>query len=505
MLDKIFTWFNDDSPQVPQVFWLSGLGGTGKTAISHTVCEKMYANGRLGASFFFSRDEADRRRLPFIIPTIAFQLASKNHAYRRKISDVLKVHPDAPSRAQQYQLKELLIDPLKEIASLPPYLIVLDALDECDKERGREGGDLIPLIFRELPHSGLNIKVFITTRPERSIEDMVKATGHGTRIYDSTILHHIDQSTVKEDIDFYLRYHLERIQVNRNIPPPWPEGAALKALVSRAGLFFIFAVTIVQFIGDTYYSSQTQLQRLLDSGNTQSPATYEQVDLLYLQILRSYLEGRVDGLELSVRFRKVVGAIVLLQDPLSVSALSHLLDHDQADLEAALTPLRSLLDIPPNHSDPIRIFHPSFRDFLVIEERCQDSRFAILEGYAHAQLALCCLKVMLKHLKRDICDVGHDVVLNSEIPDLEVKLRERVPPALSYACRHWGAHLSQSIGDAAPVGELVKRLLEFSSTKLLNWIEVLSLEGRFPLCIANLVAVIPWCKASPRFFQAALP
>ena len=100
LLDRISVWFNEDNPGVPRIFWLSGLGGTGKTAVSHTVCEELRVNGQLGASFFFSRDEADRRRVTSIIPTLAFQLASVNSTYRRKLCDVLKVHPNAPSRAQ---------------------------------------------------------------------------------------------------------------------------------------------------------------------------------------------------------------------------------------------------------------------------------------------------------------------------------------------------------------------------------------------------------------------
>ncbi|KAI6128085.1 hypothetical protein EDD16DRAFT_1892622 [Pisolithus croceorrhizus] len=496
LIDRISTWFNKNGSQVPQIFWLSGLGGTGKTAVSHTVCEKMHTNGQLGASFFFSRDEADRRRVASVIPTLAYQLASVNSVYRRKLCDVLKAHPDAPSHAQQYQLKELLLDPLKEVPSLPPYLIILDALDECDKERAMEGGDLIPLILRELPNSGLNIKVLITSRPERSIKNMFNARGRGMKIYDTSVLHDMDQSVVKEDIASYLTYHLQRIQVDRNLTPPWPGDQVLNNLVTRAGLFFIFAATIVNFVADTYYSPRAQLQRLLYSGNTELRATYMQVDFLYLQVLRISLEGRVDASELCARFVRIVGAIILLQDPLSISALAHLLAHDEADLEGALSPLHSLLDVPSNHDEPVRIFHPSFRDFLLIQGRCQDSRFAVSEGRAHAQLALCCLKVMLRHLKRNICSIGDDVVLNSEIPDLESKLRECIPPVLSYACRHWGEHLSHAARDTDHWEELIERLSEFTSTKLLYWIEALSLEGRFPLCISNLVTVMPWCKAN---------
>ena len=495
LLDQISIWFNEDNSRVPQIFWLSGLGGTGKTAVSHTVCKEMHVNGQLGASFFFSRDEADRRRVTSIIPTLAFQLASVNSTYRRRLCDVLKEHPNAPSRAQQYQLKELLLDPLKKVPSLPPYLIVLDALDECGKERGTEGGDLIALIFRELPNSGLNIKVLITSRPERSIRDTFKVAGRGMKIHETSVLHDMDKSIVKEDITSYLAHHLQRVQVNRNITPPWPGEKAFNDLVIRAGLFFIFAATIINFVADTYYSPQDRLQRLLASENTQSRAIYSQVDLLYSQILTTFVGGRADASELCTRFRKIVGAIILLQNPLSISALAHLLEHDEDDLEGALSPLHSLLDVPSNHSQPIRIFHPSFRDFLLFEERCQDTRFTIPEGRTHAQLALYCLKIMLKHLKRNICGVGDDIVLNSEIPNLESRLRECVPPALLYACQHWGDHLSQSANDTDFQKELVTELSKFASTKLLYWVEVLSLEGRFPLCISNLIAVIPWCKA----------
>ncbi|KAM6491915.1 WD40-repeat-containing domain protein [Amanita muscaria] len=492
LLVQISTWFNQD--HVPQIFWLSGLGGTGKTAVSHTVCENLHANGQLGASFFFSRDEAGRRRVASIIPSLAFQLASVNPTYRHNLCDVLRAHPDAPSRALQYQLKELLLDPLKKVTALPRYLIILDALDECDKERDTEGGDLIPLILRELPNSGLNIKVLITSRPERSIQDTFKIAGRGMKVHDTSVLHDMDQNSVKEDIASYLAYHVQRIQVNREITPPWPGDRAFGDLVTRAGLFFIFAATIVKIIADTYYNPETQLQHLLASGNTQSRTIYTQVDALYLQILKTSIEGRPDAPELCARFGKIVGAIILLQDPLSISALAQLLEHDKVDLEGALSPLHSLLDIPSNYDDPVRIFHPSFRDFLLVSEE-RDTRFTVREGRTHAQLALYSLKIMVGHLQRNICGIGDDTVLNSEIPDLESKLRECVPPALLYACQHWGHHLSQSTSDTALWDELVKWLSKFATTKILYWIELLSLEGRFPLCISNLVAVIPWCKA----------
>src|SRR5712672_2035088 len=66
-------WLNSDQGQ--RVFWLNGLAGTGKSTIAQTFAERMFAEGRLGASFFCSRDVVDRSNLQTIFPTLAFQLA----------------------------------------------------------------------------------------------------------------------------------------------------------------------------------------------------------------------------------------------------------------------------------------------------------------------------------------------------------------------------------------------------------------------------------------------
>ena len=57
------------------VFWLNGLAGTGKSTIAQTFANITFAEGKLGASFFCSRDFQNRSNLRAILPTLAFQLA----------------------------------------------------------------------------------------------------------------------------------------------------------------------------------------------------------------------------------------------------------------------------------------------------------------------------------------------------------------------------------------------------------------------------------------------
>src|SRR5882757_7167198 len=73
VLIDIENWVYDRHMRM--VYWLNGLAGTGKTTITQSFAERMYAAGLLGASFFCSRDFNDRQNLRLIFPTLAFQLA----------------------------------------------------------------------------------------------------------------------------------------------------------------------------------------------------------------------------------------------------------------------------------------------------------------------------------------------------------------------------------------------------------------------------------------------
>ena len=73
VLHQLEEWLEGEQGQ--HVFWLNGLAGTGKSTIAQSFAEIAFAGGKLGASFFCSRDFEDRSNLQAIIPTLAFQLA----------------------------------------------------------------------------------------------------------------------------------------------------------------------------------------------------------------------------------------------------------------------------------------------------------------------------------------------------------------------------------------------------------------------------------------------
>jgi hypothetical protein len=91
VLNEIELWTKDFN--LSPVYWLNGLAGTGKSTIAQTIAERTFADGRLGASFFCSRDFKDRRDLRHIFPTLAFQLAHKYPKFRSILVPPLRSNP----------------------------------------------------------------------------------------------------------------------------------------------------------------------------------------------------------------------------------------------------------------------------------------------------------------------------------------------------------------------------------------------------------------------------
>jgi hypothetical protein len=76
--------------------------------------------------------------------------------------------------------------------------------------------------------------------------------------------------------------------------------------------------------------------------------------------------------------------IILLADPLSINALSPFLGIGADQISNRLDSFRSLLSIPGDRDQPVRILHLSFRDFLVRSS----SKFFVDERRKHKEIAM---------------------------------------------------------------------------------------------------------------------
>jgi hypothetical protein len=498
VLDEILSWVDD--PAGSCVFWLNGLAGTGKSTIARTICQRLSERALLGANFFISRQHQERRKASNIVHTLAHQLALHERATAGALCAVLRERPTSASRSLETEIRDFIGKPAGTLAGTSSWVIVLDALDEClpESSLARPGGDLLVFLVRQLMGLSGRLKLFITSRTEPSIQQMFDALS--THLQHTAIkLHDLDQTMVEQDIRTYLLGAFKQICVRRTTLNlyDWPLAEDLERLVQDSGLLFVYASIVIRFVDNPQHSPRDRLAQVLghqQAGVLAKP--YTVLDRLYRQILTDAVMSSDEDEDedetcdaLCRRIRDVLAVVVLVQTPLHVDAVAVLADQGRDDAHIALQSLSALLLV--DTGEPVRIFHPSFSEFLTDSKRCADTRIFVEPAKHHANLALRCLLLMNKYLRYDICNIGDPTLANADVADLKTRLRDRVSDALQYACSFWPVHL-MALGVSDQDAKLRDVLAEFSSKHIFHWLEVLSLLQRLPMAEVQLLETIQW-------------
>jgi hypothetical protein len=273
----------------------------------------------------------------------------------------------------------------------------------------------------------------------------------------------------------------------QNLGASWPGEQALRRLVHYAGGLFIWVATACRFIRDGREYAERRLSLILQS-SASATAPYRHLNEIYITVLKNSIGSSYDEFErddIIARLRKVLGSIVVLSSPLSASSISMLLRVTKRLVDRTLYHLHAILDIPEDQTRPLRLHHPSFRDFLLNKDRCGDSSFWVDEKQAHQTLAESCIRLMSASLKQDICGPLAPGVLVTNVESSQVN--KCLPLEVQYACLYWVQHLQRSSA------KLCDQVYQFLQNHLLHWFEALSWIGKTSegiLAILSLEALI---------------
>ena len=485
ILWQIECWLMEEQDQ--RVFWLNGLAGTGKSTIAQTFAEMSFADGKLGASFFCSRDFEERSDLQIILPTLAFQLAHRYPPFREKLLQVLRASPDVRRESLCSQAEKLIIGPLK--TTHIQTLIIIDALDECkEKEPASAFLSVLSRYVDEIPQ----VKFFITGRPEPRIRSGFRLESLRP-ITEVLRLHDVKCSSVNSDIRLFFKTRLVDIAKTRSdcdLMEDWPSSDDIDILCKKAAGLFIYASTVLKFVTFEHDTPTKRLALIISLPQSTIHEGKSGIDLLYTQVLeQAFHNVHIDNEDFYLHLRSVLGAVLLVFNPLPINALSTLLG--TSEISTTLRSLHSLLLIPNNQADPIRVFHKSFPEFLIDLERCKDSRFFISPSVHHKEILLLCLSLMKGRLKRNICNLN-DYTILSGVGDISTHQKEHIGDALEYACQFWVKHLVEVPSSGYGVEEVHKAIDEFFTTCLLFWIEVLSLTKNLGIGVHALNNIQQW-------------
>jgi hypothetical protein len=442
ILADIRAWIHDISDTSQSFLWLTGDPGSGKSAITASVAKECKDGGILWAQFFINRNNADTTDPRSYFPSIARQLADfiPDSDVALAIHDVLKNKPTLVDDISRDQASRLFIDAIEVASKLDPerpVVVVIDGLDETSRPRLRFTAGIFSELFAKL--GCRNAKVFISSRTEDDIQKPF------SKAFDVKHVKHIHLDTSTDssimDVSTFLGRRIGEIVENHDLNwEEWPGKKRMQGLCSRASGLFIWAATVVKFFQEQIEALGREcLNDLLDALSTEGMGD---INTLYGTILRLVYAGRTNPWEFET-FRRVVGCIVVLNEPLCLTEINNLLDLRQnpsselVDIERFVRRLRTVLVAGTDAitGQTIPRLHKSFFEFITSERA--DRRFRVDTDMSNGELAIRCLR-QLASLSDENAAVSY--------PDLSAKAAGSPPAGLAYALQFWLSHLPQAKG-----------------------------------------------------------
>ena len=366
-----------------------------------------------------------------------------------------------------------------------PIVIIIDALDESgDADSRRVLLRILGNTENRVTDLPPNLRILLTSRP---LQDIHAALNGGTHIRKKS-MDSIPPESTQRDI---LRYVSDQLsQVDFGIPSQ----EVFASLTRSSGQIFEWARLACAYIRGDNAGTVLEPEERFNAIITHSKTDHVPLlDGMYKFTLETIFpkeqppSHRDRGLQ---RFESVMAQILGAMEPLCLGSLTSMRCHfkDLADIKirSILAPMAALLSWATDPSVPIRPLHASLADFLTDRDRSHE--FFVDVHPIHNDLAFASLGVM-KKLQFNICDLPSSYLPNSEVSDLDVRVKNRIPPELAYSCRFWTEHVRQAPFNSALAVEV---RAFFNHERLLFWFEALSLFNVVNTCASSLSSVIQW-------------
>ena len=188
---EILKWLDD--PASPQLFWLMGGGGTGKSVLTAELLDRVI--NRTVAWHFCRHDNPAQSAPGSLLRSLAAMLAHRLPVYKEKLeaTGVPGEAVDDPAELFKALFETPLLDG-KVQSPERPLLVILDALDELPKESQKPLLDVIASQLSQLPSW---LKLFVTSREEPQIRRALsRFTPKELRA---------DEAKNRADVEVYLR------------------------------------------------------------------------------------------------------------------------------------------------------------------------------------------------------------------------------------------------------------------------------------------------------------
>ncbi|KAG6913757.1 hypothetical protein DXG01_004490 [Tephrocybe rancida] len=166
-LRTVSDWMYSPHSSRKPVLWLHGPSQALNSSIAKHVADKGAQRGELAGSFFSSESTRPKQNsVSHLVPTLALQLAlSPLRGFQPGLLKALHEDPSFIRQPIPTQVERLILEPLQGVTSPGPFLVIIDALDQCEgEENQREVLAQLARIVQE-PHNPLCFIITSTNAP----------------------------------------------------------------------------------------------------------------------------------------------------------------------------------------------------------------------------------------------------------------------------------------------------------------------------------------------------
>ncbi|KIJ53302.1 hypothetical protein M422DRAFT_64756 [Sphaerobolus stellatus SS14] len=494
ILADIFSWANGNDKHASRIFSVQGDRGSGKSTLVRRLADDFGNMGRLGSFFSFDHNDLagqqhqsvffqihrdlelfqDRLKQEFVIPELAHNQWPPRSASQKKMTNLLRQWNSLVSYCQSGFSRTVV----------GPILIILEGLDLCHDPTLRAAvlSILLQRGQRELPE---NFKLLISSCPLKEINSSLRAGNIQVKSVENIAPH-----KVREDMVLYLQNRLQSLEQTESFQ------AKIERLVQLSEHRFQWIKMASMYINiDSNPSGR--LSRLDALVSVSVKGLHE----LYRRVLgHIFLSKENYPPEL---WGKILGVILVLREALPLRILEEFLQSLSPMIPRKKTSSilgRMFLFITGfRDHKPLRINHPSFREYLIFNTGiiCQSSS-------DHACLALASFGIMRKGLRFNLLDLETSYFPNSKTTH---QVTARIGDALSYACRFWALHVGAALKEEALLVDVREELLaairEFFTEYLLFWFEATSLLNVVMHAKHQLQVTFDWAKTDQQYRDVA--